>query len=272
MASFVIPVSLMSIFPHQEPRFIIPILLPLVFLCTSHVTSTFYMIMSIQDKNAKVREAKNKKSVIGKIELVWYILNIAFTLFYGFCHQGGVLPLTSHLAIELKVKPHLTHLHVFTSSTYPIPTGLLHLKNTQKTYSSSGKYKYKLIKDFYLHEFGSKDLAFVYEKISSTVYECEEMFEVKKTPCRIYYALPRNMFDELAEFISKNASHKLNYSIVNSFYPHISMEKLRWSSTLPICTNLDQLLLYIMCAAQNITGDLFKFMYQFQLLLLKIEN
>ena len=271
MASFVIPVTLMSIFPHQEPRFIIPVLLPLVFLCTSRVTNTFDIPAINPNKNAKVRGVRKKQREIGKLELAWYIFNVALTFFYGFCHQGGVLPLTSHLALELKVKPDLTPIHVFTSFTYPIPTGLLHLKNTQKTYSSSGKYKYKLIKDFYLHEFGDKDLAFIYEKISSTVYECEEMFKVKRTPCRIYYALPIIMLNELEEFTPKNTTRKLNYSIVRSFYPHISTEKLQGLSIFPVCGNLDQLFLCIRYAAQNITEDLFKFLYQFQLLLLKIE-
>lgn len=272
MSSFIVPVLLLSIFPHQEPRFIIPILLPLVFLCTPYLKNNLDKVPSRQNNYGKQKEIKKHRNGIGKLELIWYIFNIIFTIFYGFVHQAGVLPLTSHFAFELKVKPQLTHIHVFTTSTYPIPTGLLHLKNTHKTYISGEKYKYKLKQDFYLYEMGNKNIDYVYEKIFSKLNECKEILKTKNIPCRIYYALPKNMLNELEEYKNKNNSFKLNYTLVKTFYPHITTEKLPLLSTYSTCTNLEQLISCVKHLVHNNVKNLFIFLYQFQLLLLKIEN
>lgn len=271
MSSFILPVLLLSIFPHQEPRFIIPILLPVVFLFTPYLKNSSDKVPTTQSHYSK-KEVKKRRNGIGKLELIWYIFNIIFTIFYGFCHQAGVLPLTSHLAFELKGKPQLTHIHVFTTSTYSIPTGLLHLRNTHKTYISGEKYKYKLKKDFYLYEMGGEDISYVYDKILSTVNECKETFRTKNIPCRIYYALPLNVLSELEDYKIKNTSHKLNYTLAKAFYPHVTTEKLPLLSHYSSCTNLDQLFSCVKHFVHNNVKNMFIFLYQFQLILLKIEN
>ncbi|GAB6031748.1 hypothetical protein CHUAL_010161 [Chamberlinius hualienensis] len=58
---------LMSIFSHQEPRFLIGLVLPLVFLCGERVISS---------------------TLLSK---VWIIFNIIGCIFYGFVHQAGVI-------------------------------------------------------------------------------------------------------------------------------------------------------------------------------------
>lgn len=278
MSSFIVPVLLLSIFPHQEPRFIIPILLPLVFLFTPYLKTTTDKVPTNHHHHHhhqnyySRKDGKKRRNGFGKLEIIWYCFNILFTIFYGFCHQAGVLPLTSQLAFELKVKPHLTHVHVFTTSTYPIPTGLLHLRNTQRTYVSGDKYKYKLKQDFYLYEMGNRDMAHVYDRIFSIVNECRETLRTKSTPCRIYYALPLNVLSELEDYAIKNTSHKLNYTLVKTFYPHITTEKLPLLTTYSTCTNLDQIVSCVKHLVHNNVKNLFIFLYQFQLLLLKIEN
>lgn len=155
--SFIIPIMLLSIFPHQEPRFIIPTLLPLTFLYAPNINQTSGVDTITRIAGNNENTFTTEKNKLNKLQILWFICNIVLTFFYGFAHQGGVLPLSSHIANELKAKPDLTHIHLFTSHTYSIPTALLHLRNTRKTYVSSGNHKYKLIKDFYLYEQGSKD-------------------------------------------------------------------------------------------------------------------
>ena len=266
VASFIIPVSLMSIFPHQEPRFIIPVLSPLVFLSNLFLKNPFEIPLLTQVRNKKLKEGKIKQRRINKVKFLWYIFNIIFTIFYGFCHQGGVLQLTSHLASELKAKPHLTHIHLVTSYTYPMPISLLHLKNTQKTLTNDNKYKYKLIKDFYIYELGNMDSAQVYGKIVTTLYKCKETFRMKKIPYRIYYALPIDMLNEFENLMLRNSSHKLKYSVIKGFYPHVSFENYSALSTFPILISSN--VKYIL---QNFREIFLMFLYKFQLLLLKIE-
>lgn len=65
-----VPVLLLSIFPHQEPRFLIAVL-PLIAL------------ISVE----QLDELRKRKSIfIG----VWIIFNLLLALVYGFVHQGGV--------------------------------------------------------------------------------------------------------------------------------------------------------------------------------------
>lgn len=74
---YFIPILLLSIFPHQEPRFLIPLLPLLCFLYGqqlfgSQISSSF------------------------KTRNIWIILNLLCTLFFGQIHQGGVIQALEH--------------------------------------------------------------------------------------------------------------------------------------------------------------------------------
>ena len=206
---------------------------------------------------------------MNKLQIFWFTCNIVLTFFYGFAHQGGVLPLSSHIATELKAKPDLTHIHLFTSHTYSIPTALLHLRNTKKTYVSSGNHKYKLIKDFYLYEQNSKSIRDVCNVIALKLRECEYKYVTKKVPYRLYYALPAT---DLEEFIFiQNNINLFNYHIVHKFYPHVTVEKLPFSKTAKNITHLTNLAIFSMEKLIEIMNDIFEAFQQFQLLLIRIE-
>lgn len=202
---------------------------------------------------------------------LWYVSNLLLVLFYAFAHQGGVLPLASHITTELKAKPHLTHVHLYTSYSYSLPTALLQLRNTRRIYRSSSNHKYKLTQDFHLYEQGSKPLPRVIDSITWRIKDCEEKFAVKKIPYRLYYALPASAISELAE-LSRNNSHPLRFHVVETFYPHISVEKL------PSLHSLDRLEHLLSLRGDGIFSgivatakDIYEYVEQFRLLLLKIE-
>ncbi|XP_006607828.1 GPI mannosyltransferase 4 [Apis dorsata] len=267
--SFIIPIMLLSIFPHQEPRFIIPTLLPLTFLYAPNInqTSGVDTITRITGNNENTFTTERNK--LNKLQILWFICNIALTFFYGFAHQGGVLPLSSHIANELKAKPDLTHIHLFTSHTYSIPTALLHLRNTRKTYVSSGNHKYKLIKDFYLYEQGSKSIQDVYNVIALKLHECEYKYATKKVPYRLYYALPAT---DLEEFIFiQNNINLFDYHIVHKFYPHVTIEKLPFSKVTKNITRFTHLTIFSVEKLTEIMNNILETFQQFQLLLIRIE-
>ncbi|CAK9827834.1 GPI mannosyltransferase 4 [Anthophora retusa] len=268
--SFIVPIIMLSIFPHQEPRFIIPTLLPLAFLYAPNITqiSGVDTIARITENNG-CRNAFQPRNKLNKLQIFWFICNIGLTFFYGFAHQGGVLPLSSHIATELKAKPDLTHIHLFTSHTYSIPTALLHLRNTKKTYISSGNHKYKLVKDFYLYEQGSKSIRDVCNIIAIKLRECERDYVTKRVPYRLYYALPAT---DLKEFMTiQNSTNLFNYHTINRFYPHVTVEKLPFSKVANNVIHLTKLNTFSVKIFIEIVDNIFEAFQQFQLFLIRIE-
>ncbi|XP_011501597.1 PREDICTED: GPI mannosyltransferase 4 isoform X2 [Ceratosolen solmsi marchali] len=65
VASFIIPIAMLSIFPHQEPRFIIPVLIPLVFLFAHWIkNSSNSNVVNITERR-KANDKPNKNYKIG---------------------------------------------------------------------------------------------------------------------------------------------------------------------------------------------------------------
>ncbi|XP_015587419.1 GPI mannosyltransferase 4 [Cephus cinctus] len=270
--SFILPILILSIFPHQEPRFIIPVTLPLVFLyaekiCDNPSTKTVAYV----NYKARKQSQQRKNSKIRKLVATWYICNTLLAFFYGFAHQGGVFPLATHIAAELKAKPHLTHIHVFTSYTYSFPTALIQLRNTKRTYITKDKYKYRLTKDFFLYEQGARDIDDIYEDIAKKLQECEKQFMVKKIPYRFYYALPVTLFDDFMEYAFKNNSRLIHYRVIRTFYPHVTVEWLPFLDTIKHCIFYGKSEVCIQQLFEKPAENVFKLLRQFGLLLLRIE-
>lgn len=273
--TFIVPVALLSLFPHQEPRFIIPVLFPLVFLYAPELSQ----VPSLDIVPRYVNDDRNNETC-GPVEptrhrsrklTLWYISNLLLALFYAFAHQGGILPLASHITTELKAKPHLTHVHLYTSYSYSLPTALLQLRNTRRFYRSSSDHKYKLAQDFHLYEQGSRPLSWVFNSIARRIKDCEEKFVVKRIPYRLYYALPASAISEFAE-LSRNNSQLFRFHVVKTFYPHISVEKLPSLHSFGILEHLlslrgNSIFNSIVASAK----DMYKYVEQFRLVLLKIE-
>lgn len=272
--TFIVPVALLSLFPHQEPRFIIPVLFPLVFLYAPELSQvpSLDIVRRYDGGNGESCSSVKPTRHRSRKLMFWYVSNLLLALFYAFAHQGGVLPLVSHITTELKAKPHLTHMHLYTSYSYSLPTALLQLRNTRRTYRSSSNHKYKLKQDFHLYEQGSKPLPWVFDSIVRRIRDCEEKFAIKKIPYRLYYALPASAISEFAE-LSSNNSHLFRFHIVKTFYPHISVEKL---PSLHLFDTLEHLLSFrgdsIFNSVVEIAKDVYEYVGQFRLLLLKIEH
>ncbi|KAF3038109.1 alpha 1,2 mannosyltransferase [Didymella heteroderae] len=99
-------VALLSIFPHQEARFLLPAV-PLI-------------LSSIRlPHNPQVRKFWTA---------TWIVFNVGLGMLMGVYHQGGIVPVQIHIA---KTPEHVTH--AFWWKTYSPPTWLLNGKNEELT-------------------------------------------------------------------------------------------------------------------------------------------
>ncbi|KAM6223939.1 GPI mannosyltransferase 4 [Rhynchocyon petersi] len=99
------PLALLSAFSHQEARFLIPLLVPLVLLCSSQTQPLPWQ---------------------GSLVL----FNALGALFFGCLHQGGLVPSLGHLeqVVHAPMRPGTpTHYTLLFSHTYMPPRHLLHL-------------------------------------------------------------------------------------------------------------------------------------------------
>ncbi|KAM5291924.1 GPI mannosyltransferase 4 [Ctenodactylus gundi] len=102
---YFMPLALLSLFSHQEARFLIPLLVPLVLLCSPHT-----------------HPVPCRGSLV--------LFNVLGALFFGCVHQGGLVPGLRHLeqVAHAPVPPgRPTHYTFLFSHTYMPPQHLLHL-------------------------------------------------------------------------------------------------------------------------------------------------
>ncbi|CBY01102.1 similar to alpha 1,2-mannosyltransferase Smp3 [Plenodomus lingam JN3] len=98
-------VTLLSIFPHQEARFLLPAV-PLI-------------LSSIRLPGPRIRNAWMA---------LWIVFNLALGILMGIYHQGGIIPVQMHIA-----KTNESVSHAFWWKTYSPPTWLLNGKNSNLT-------------------------------------------------------------------------------------------------------------------------------------------
>ena len=106
-----IPVCLLSIFPHQEPRFLIPLLPVLVAVYACEIATRRGMAA------------------------FWIVANLAGGLFYGFVHQAGVVPCLGYLQ---QTQSSAVDRYVIFWHTYTAPQHLLMLSSRTQDRDHTG--------------------------------------------------------------------------------------------------------------------------------------
>ncbi|GAA5889266.1 hypothetical protein JCM5296_005850 [Sporobolomyces johnsonii] len=87
-ACFAVPTLLLSVQPHQEPRFLVPLILPLVLLAPQ---APFL--------SSNTAQGKKRRKIFS---VLWLIHSVLFTILFGYLHQGGLLPAIITLNRELR--------------------------------------------------------------------------------------------------------------------------------------------------------------------------
>ena len=164
------PILLLSLVPHQEPRFLLPVLPLGILLCAPSINRT-----------------KHK----GLLITLWGAFNLACLVFYGFLHQGGVIPLVSYIQKNLHGGNSLfTNKDTFFFyHTYMPPRSLL-LSNSS--------------------------LEQIIDLQGSSVQILAESVKSRKGCCS-YLAVPGTLLDMVTQ-------QKIRYDVINTFPLHLSME------------------------------------------------
>jgi phosphatidylinositol glycan class Z len=86
-------IGILSCAPHQEPRFLLPLILPLVLVYVSHINYT-------SKSNTQIIERYNmgKQMMNMKVTFLWILFNTILLFFFGIMHQGALIPSLLHVS------------------------------------------------------------------------------------------------------------------------------------------------------------------------------
>ncbi|KRT78606.1 hypothetical protein AMK59_8381 [Oryctes borbonicus] len=214
VAAMLTPLFLLSAFAHQEPRFIIPIIFPMVYLYAHKIyEEPDFSVAESKNDAIKVKKTNKKSPLLFKL---WLMANIALTIFYGFIHQGGIYPAYDYLSKEANLHPN-TQYNIFTSHIYSLPYTMFLQPDPNKLFYSKTS-KYTKSKRIFLYEEGSKDVHGVLQKINAIL----QVLEAKKIRNKMLYILPSSL-DRNIEEIRPNHT-QISVKKMKTLYPHLSTE------------------------------------------------
>uniref|UniRef100_A0A0B7A8S6 Mannosyltransferase n=1 Tax=Arion vulgaris TaxID=1028688 RepID=A0A0B7A8S6_9EUPU len=157
-----VPVLALSVFPHQEPRFLIPALPIFVVL------------------GAKIVSAMTP----GKVPFyaLWALFNIILTLVYGYMHQAAMIPALSIYQQKLSSSSHLSkNHHAIFYKTYPPPRHLLLLRPENVNVS--------------IHELAGAPI----DTFLQTVKEVQSVCQ--NSQCQVYVFVPSTVTPQVLKYL-----------------------------------------------------------------------
>lgn len=188
---FFTPVLLISVFPHQEARYVIPAVIPLILLYSEYVTLPS-----------------------GFPNAPWIVWNLMGSLVFGVLHQGGMLPCLTHIngmltepAHDKPVSYHMVFYH-----TYMPPRHLL-MWTKPPHVDKKGEVSHML----HIHDMMGSERMTLLRKVDELM---DPKTPIPKPYRREVYVIAPASLDPI--FCRKNI--KNNYKLVKTFSPHLSME------------------------------------------------
>ena len=207
MFTFVTAMAMLSMIPHQEPRFLIPLTLPIV-------------LMNAHKLRTKILGGK-------PLLFLWYMFNIAGLFFFGFTHQGGVTPfLRSNEDLLPKISDGVKQINVIFSHTYMPPKFPLLMPNSNESQITKWHFEYPLYYNdktpkLNFIEMGSKPVEIdVKKKLIEVILEKNKRYSSQKV--KTFVALPTILKDKL----EMSLENILTFTPVYYTFPHISVESL----------------------------------------------
>ena len=208
MFTFVTAVGMLSLIPHQEARFLIPLTLPVV-------------LMNAHKLRVKVFGSK-------PLLFLWYMFNIGLGIFYGFIHQGGITPfLHGKQHILPSISDNVAEVNIIFSHTYMPPKFQLLLPPSNKSRIPKWHFDYPLyyntkLPKLNLIELGSKPVDVnVKQKLIELVLD-EKSNLSRKKKMKTFVALPTMLEKKL----KRSLENILEFNTAYYRFPHISVESL----------------------------------------------
>lgn len=176
-----------SAIPHQEARFLLPLVVPLVSLYANHLVSLC-----------------TKRHLISLLALItWILVNTSLVYFYGYVHQAGTIKSLFHLNhIAAEANQSRENVDLIFSRQYLPPRHLLNIPQEEK-----------LIE---IH-----DLSI--ESFHPNLFETLESISRKSSS--VYLSIPRCYEHQLRQ-LNTTSALSFSLQLVENFFPHFSAEDL----------------------------------------------
>lgn len=213
--STAVPVALLSLFPHQEPRFLIPLIVPLVYLHGMTVLPEIDDSLVEVPKN-KINGVRNLKQSSCLFLKIWLFINSVLIIFYGFLHQGGVFQAASYLHQDLNANPSNVNYHIVTTYMYSLPESFL-MQLPSNRVLTKGHKQYSVNRRVHLYEEGSKNL----DNVSQKLVDILKNVDTSSGKDKVYLLISASLIEELEYFALK---YKLILELEKTFFPHLSLE------------------------------------------------
>lgn len=225
------PVLMLSLFNHQEARFLIPITVPIILLHSPKLITGVNLTSFMRESKWNLIRFLSQHinvTISGRFILkVWYAMNILFTLFFGFIHQGGIVQLTDYMSdYYQQAEKQQSQIHLVTSHIYKIPESLLVIPNSNiiNTDDETTEMKQHMnARRFFLYEYGSMDIEMMFKRMKIILDAAEMKFKERQIKYDVLLAIPISKAYELNEIFYKH-QHLISYKEQNVFYPHLSTE------------------------------------------------
>ncbi|XP_071517348.1 GPI mannosyltransferase 4 [Panulirus ornatus] len=188
LSTFIVPVFVLSTIPHQEPRFLLPTLLPLVILHSDDV----YLLSS--------KKVQAKKHFFF---LLWHVWNIFCVIFYGFLHQGGVTKTMIRVHEHIVQQPPHVNMHVVFSNMYTPPTFLLMRRINVMAVTDEGR-KYRIEKSVFTYDVGGSRSAEGLHEMTAKIYH--EALKNSTRGADVLICIPASLSEELFETKPENVT------------------------------------------------------------------
>ncbi|XP_045618328.2 GPI mannosyltransferase 4 isoform X1 [Procambarus clarkii] len=178
LATFFLPVLILSSVPHQEPRFLLPTLLPLIILHSDDV----------------LLSGKRIKTFRHICFLMWHIWNILCVIFFGFLHQGGVTKTMMRVHEHILQRPPHTNVHIIFSNMYTPPTFLFMRRVNVIAVTEEGR-RYLIAKSVFTYDAGGSRPVEELHDIAAQIYR--EALQNSTRDADVLICLPASLSDEL---------------------------------------------------------------------------
>ena len=224
LLSFIVPVLILSLAPHQEARFLLPTL-PCLVLLHSDKVSLHNLF--------KIKFAKHF------LFLMWHTWNIFCVIFFGFLHQGGVTRamISVHDYIQNQPQTFEMPVHVYFSHMYTPPTFLL-MRHIDVVAATQEGRKFKVARSVYSHHIAGDTRIeqmnkLLYSRLTNNTATNYNVTYTNFTnnvntsavneghiPCEILLCLPGNIASDLR----RTDSSLLHYDLVQRFPLHFTLD------------------------------------------------